>query len=51
MGTVQKFNINHRKRGNINETQIHDHSIPSISTGNQLKVKGLNYSLSAPDTF
>ena len=45
MGTVQKFNINHRKGGNINKAQIHDHSIPSISTGNQLKVTGLNNSL------
>ena len=45
MGTVQKFNINHRKGGNINKTQIHDHSIPFISTGNQLKVTGLNNSL------
>ena len=45
MGTVQKFNKNHRKRGKINKTQIHDTSIPSISTANQIKVTGLNNSL------
>ena len=45
MGTVKKFNNNFRKRGKINKTQIHDHSIPSISTDNQLKVTGLNNSL------
>ena len=45
MGTVQKFNKNHRKRGKINKTQIHDTSIPSISTANQIKVTELNNSL------
>ena len=47
MGTVKKFNKNHRNRvkNNIHKTDIHDHSIPSISTGNQLKVTGLNNSL------
>ena len=47
MGTVKKFNKNHRNRVkiNIHKTYIHDHSIPSISTGNQLKVTGLNNSL------
>lgn len=47
MGTIPKFNKNHRNRGKINtiKTQIYDHSIPSISTGNQLKVTGLNKSL------
>jgi hypothetical protein len=47
MGTAKKFNKNHRNRVtiNIHKTEIHDHSIPSISTGNQLKVTGLNNSL------
>ena len=47
MGTVKKFNKNHRNRvkNNIHKTDIYDHSIPSISTGNQLKVTGLNNSL------
>ena len=52
-GTVQKLNKNHgnRVKINIHKTEIHDHSIPFISTGNQLKVTGLNNSLWAASFY